>query len=146
MMYFNVIDFVNELIDQYRVEIGARPETTPVRCKGVYMSLDEAKKVIKDLEVKKINFQERMNNTQTGGEITELATAGAGIATMVTGVALTFFLPPVGMAVLASGAGVAGIGKMVGEAVINIGTNSNSQAIKQIDDYIGSLQDAIHNI
>jgi hypothetical protein len=44
---------------------------------------------------------------------------------------------------LASGVGAAGIGKMVGDGVSEIGTNSNTQAIQQIDSYIDSLKNAI---
>jgi hypothetical protein len=87
----NIVGLVNSLIETHRVEIGIRPKTTPVSWKGIHMTVEEAKMVIKELESQKLNFQEWMNNTQTGGEITKLASTGAGLAAMVTGAALLLF-------------------------------------------------------
>ncbi|MEE3715327.1 hypothetical protein V2H45_01050 [Tumidithrix elongata RA019] len=109
------------------------------------MTVEEAKLIIKEFEVQKLSLQKSMNNTQTGGEVTKLASTGAGLAAMVTGAALLLFPPTAiaGAITLASGVGAAGIGKMVGDGVSNIGTNSNSQAIEQIDNYIDSIKNAI---
>jgi len=109
------------------------------------MSVEEAKYVMEELEAQKLRLQTSMNNTQTGGEITKLASGGAGIAAMVVGIGLLLFPPTMlaGAVTLASGAGAAGVGKMVGDGVTNIGTNSNVQAIQQLDTYIDSIKNAI---
>lgn len=145
MNYADCIAFVNSLIEEYRVNIGGRPTTTPVRWNGIPMSVPEAKMVIQKLEEEKLIYQEQMNNSQTGGEITKLASGGAGLAAMVTGVALLLF-PPTAMAgaiTLASGIGASKIGEMVGDGVKDIGTNHSLQSISQIDQYIQSIKDAM---
>jgi hypothetical protein len=145
MMRQEIVGFVSNLIEMHRVEIGERPKTTPVSWKGISMTVEEAKFVIQEFEARKLKLQKAMNNTQTGSEITKLASGGAGIAAMVTGAALLLF-PPTALAgaiTLASGVGAAGIGKMVGDGVKDIGTNSNIQAIQQIDVYIDSIKNAI---
>jgi hypothetical protein len=64
---------------------------------------------------------------------------------MVTGAALLVFPPTslAGVAVLASGAGATGVGKVVGDGIGSIGTNNASTNIRQLDEYIGSIKDAI---
>jgi hypothetical protein len=145
MVQQDIVGLVNSLIETHRVRIGIRPKTTPVAWKGIHMTVEEAKMVIEKLQVDKLNCQEWMNNTQTGGEITTLASAGAGMAAMITGAALLLFPPTAiaGVITLASGIGAASIGKMVGDGVSNIGINSNTQDIQQIDSYIDSLKNAI---
>lgn len=141
----DVVGLVGNLIEKHRVEIGRRPQTMPVAWKGIHMTVEEAKMVIGELEQQKLQFQKSMNDTQTGGEITKLASTGAGLAAMATGAALLLFPPTAiaGVAVMAGGLGASEIGKMVGDGVSNIGTNSNTQSIQQIDYYINSLKDAI---
>jgi hypothetical protein len=139
------IGFVNELIEQHRVEIGDRPKTTPVTWKGIRMTDDEAYLVIQKMETEKLQHQKYMNSTQTAAEVTKLATGGGGIAAMVTGVALLCFPPTAiaGAVVLASGVGASGIGAMVGDGVGKIGKNSNEQIIQQLDTYIDSIKESI---
>jgi hypothetical protein len=141
----DILHFVEEILKRYRAEIFPRPELKSVQWKGIGMSREEAKVIIKELEEQKLILQESMNKVQTGGEITNLASSGAGIAAMVTGATLLLFPPTAiaGVITLVSGAGTAGIGKMVGDGVKEIGKNSNTQKIKQIDDYIDSLKNAI---
>ncbi|MGK7924559.1 MAG: hypothetical protein AB4290_04770 [Spirulina sp.] len=109
------------------------------------MTIEEAKFVIRELETQKQNYQNIMNNTQTGGEITKMASGGAGLAAIVTGAALMLFPPTAipGAITLVSGIGAASVGSMVGDGVKDIGTNSNVQAIQQIDAYIDSIKNAI---
>jgi hypothetical protein len=139
------ISFVNDLIEKHRIEIGDRPATTPVAWRGLNLTIEEAKFLINELEAKKKRHQEIMNGTQTGGEITSLATQSAGLLAMMTGVALLLFPPTAiaGAAVLVSGAGTTGIGKMVGQGIQDIGEKSNQQIIRQIDDYISSLKNSL---
>jgi len=141
----DTIELVNQMVDQHRVEVGDRPEVTPVSWKGISMTVEEAKLVIQGLEATKVQCQKAMNNTQTGGDITKLAAGGVGLAAMVTGAALMLFPPTAiaGAITLASGIGAAGVGKAVGDGVKNIGTNSNVQAIQQTDTYIDSIKNAI---
>jgi len=141
----DTIELVNQMVDQHRVEVGDRPEVTPVSWKGISMTVEEAKLVIQGLEAAKVQCQKSMNNTQTGGDITKLAAGGVGLAAMVTGAALMLFPPTAiaGAITLASGIGAAGVGKAVGDGVKNIGTNSNVQAIQQTDTYIDSIKNAI---
>jgi len=141
----DTIELVNQMVDQHRVEVGDRPEVTPVSWKGISMTVEEAKLVIQGLEAAKVQCQKAMNNTQTGGDITKLAAGGVGLAAMVTGAALMLFPPTAiaGAITLASGIGAAGVGKAVGDGVKNIGTNSNVQAIQQTDTYIDSIKNAI---
>lgn len=148
MMHQETVSFVSNLIEKHRVEIGERPKTAPVHWKGIDMSVEEAKFVIQEFEAQKLNLQKFMNNTQTGGEITKLASGGAGLAAMVTGAALLLFPPTAiaGAITLASGVGAAGIGQMIGDGVKDIGTNSNTQEIQQIDAYIDSIKNAIISI
>jgi hypothetical protein len=87
------LDFIRKLIEQHRVEIGERPKIMPVEWKGVDMSVEEAKMIIKELEDQKLILQQNMNRLQTGGEITNLATTGTGMAAMITGAALMLFPP-----------------------------------------------------
>jgi hypothetical protein len=145
MIEHEIFGFVSNLIEAHRVEIGQRPQITPVNWKGIDMTVEEAKLVIGEFEAQKLNRQKFMNNTQTGGEITKLASGGAGLAAMVTGAALLLFPPTAiaGAITLASGLGATGIGKMVGDGVKDIGINSNTQAIQQIDAYIDSIKNAI---
>jgi hypothetical protein len=140
-----LVSFVKNLIEANRVEIGQRPRATPIRWKGIDMTVQEAKLAIQELEFQKLELQSSMNNVQTGGEITKLATGGAGLAAMVTGVALMLFPPTAiaGAITLASGVGAAKIGEIVGDGVSDIGTNTNTQAIQQIDEYIDSIKNAI---
>ncbi|MBD2187985.1 hypothetical protein [Pseudanabaena mucicola] len=140
-----LVNFVQVLIEENRVEIGQRPRTTPIRWKGIDMTIQEAKLIIQELESQKSELQLSMNKVQTGGEITKLASGGAGLAAMVTGAALMLFPPTAiaGAITLASGVGAAKIGEMVGDGVSDIGTNSNTQAIQQIDEYIDSIKNAI---
>ena len=140
------VNFVRSLIQQYRVEIGQRPQNTPVTWKGIDMTVDEAKFVIRTLEQQKFKYQQAMNDTQTGGEITKLAAGGAGAVAMATGVALMLFPPTMlaGAIVLASGVGAAELGKMVGDGVTVIGTNNGLQAIQRTDTYIDSIKKAIN--
>lgn len=141
----NIIALVNQIVEEHRSEIGERPKTTPVTWKGISMTTAEAKLAIQKLEEAKLGYQKAMNSTQAGGEITKLATSGAGIGAMVVGAALMLF-PPTALAgaiTLASGAGAAGVGKVVGDGVREIGTMSNEQAVQQIDTYIDSIKNAI---
>lgn len=139
------VNLVNTLIEQYRVDIGKRPNITPVTWKGISMTIEEAKVAIQGLEVAKLKYQSAMNNTQTGGEIAKLATGGAGLVAMATGVALMLFPPTAiaGAVTVISGIGLAGAGKVVGDSVGEIGTNSNVQALHQIDAYIDSIKNAV---
>ncbi len=141
----DAIELVSQLVEQHRVEVGARPETTPVSWKGISMTVEEAKLVIQGLEATKAQHQKAMNNTHTGGEITKLATGGAGLAAMVTGAVLMIFPPTAiaGAITLASGIGAAGVGKVIGDGITDIGTNSNVQGIQQMDAYIDSIKNAI---
>jgi hypothetical protein len=143
-----IVSFVSNLIETHRVEIEERPGTTPVRWKGINMTVEEAKYVIKEFETKKLKLQQLMNRTQTGGEITQIAANGTGLVAIVTGAALLLFPPTAiaGAITLAAGVGTAGIGKMVGEGVNKIGTNSSTQEIQQIDAYIDSIKNAIISI
>ena len=141
----DVIELVNQLIEQHRVEVGERPKVTPVTWKGISMTFEEAKLVILGLEAAKVQYQKAMNSTQAGGEITKLAANGAGLAAMVTGAALLLF-PPTALAgaiTLVSGMGASGVGKVVGDGIKEIGTSSNVQAIQQMDAYIDSVKNAI---
>ena len=141
----NIVGTVSDLIERHRVEIGSRPKTSPVKWKGLSMSVNEAKMIIDMLEKEKLDYQQWMNNTQTGGEITKLASSGAGIAAMVTGAALLLFPPTAiaGAITLASGVAASQAGQMIGDGVSNIGTNANKQSIEQVDAYIDSLKNAI---
>lgn len=143
--YASFIEFVNSLIENYRVQIGGRPRVTPVSWSGIDMSVEEAKMVIRELEKQKLLAQESMNNAQTGGEITKLASGSAGLAAMITGAALLMFPPTAiaGAITLASGVGASGLGQMIGDGVQEIGTNHNVQSIHQLDQYIQSIKDAI---
>jgi len=141
----DVIELVNQLIEQHRVKVGERPEVAPVRWKGIDMTVEEAKLVIRRLEAEKMQYQKAMNSTQAGGEITKLATSGAGMAAIVTGAAL-MLCPPTAIAgaiTLVSGMGAAGVGKTVGDGIKDIGTSSNVQAMQQLDIYIKSVRNAI---
>jgi len=140
-----LVSFVNNLIETNRVEIGQCPRTTPIKWKRIDMTVQEAKLVIREFESRKSELQSSMNNVQTGGKITKLASGGAGLAAIVTGAALMLFSPTAiaGAITLASGVGAAKIGEMVGDGVSDIGTNSNIQAIQQIDEYIDSIKNAI---
>jgi hypothetical protein len=140
-----VVKLVSNLIEQHRVDIGERPNITPVTWKGISMTVEEAKLVIQGLEAAKLKYQSAMNNTQVGGEITILATGGTGLVAMVTGVALMLFplTAIAGAATLVGGIGLAGVGKAVGDGVREIGTNSNVQALQQIEAYIDSIKNAI---
>lgn len=136
----DVIEFVRNLIEQHRVEIGERPCITPVTWKGIDMTIEEAKLAIRVLEAAKLKHQKYMNDSQTGGEITKLASGGAGLAAMVAGAAMLLF-PPTALAgaiTLVSGVGAAGVGQVVGDGVKDIGTNTNVQEIQQIDAYISN--------
>jgi len=141
------VGFVNDLLEKHRVEIGDRPKTTPVTWKGISMTESEANLVIQKMETEKLQHQQYMNGAQTGGEITKIATTGAGLVAMVTGVALLLFPPTAiaGAAVLASGAGATGIGTMVGDGIGRIGKLSNEQIIQQLDAYINSIKESIDN-
>lgn len=141
----DVIELVNQPIEQHRVKVGERPESTPVVWQRIDMTVEEAKLAVRKLEAKKVQYQKVMNNTQAGGEITKLAASGAGMAAMVTGAALMLFPPTAiaGAITLVSGIGAAGVGKSVGDGVKDIGANSNTQAIQQIDAYINSIKNAI---
>jgi hypothetical protein len=141
----NVIEFVNQLIEQHRVEIEERPEVTPIKWEGIGMTVNEARLVIQKLEDKKVQYQKAINSTQAGGEITRLAAGGAGMTAIVTGAALVLFPPTAiaGIITLVSGIGAVGVGKAVGDGIREIGTNSNTQAIEQIDAYINSIKNAI---
>lgn len=141
----DAIELVNQMVEQHRIEVGNRPQVTPVSWKGISMTVEEAKLVIDELQDTKVQFQEAMNKVQSGGDITNLAASGTGLAAMVTGVALMLFPPTAiaGAITLVSGVGVAGVGKAVGDGVKNIGTTSNTQVIQQIDVYIDSIKTAI---
>lgn len=141
----DIVEFVNQLIEQHRVEVGERPKVTPVTWKGINMTVEEAKLAILRLEVERVHHQKAMNNTQLGGEITKLAAVGTGLAAMVTGAALMLFPSTAlaGAVTLLSGIGAAGVGKVVGDGVKDIGTKSNVQDIQQIDAYIDSIKNAI---
>lgn len=141
----DAVKFVNQMLQQHRIEVDKRPEITPVSWKGISMTVEEAKLMIHGFESEKIKYQKDMNNAQTGGEITTLATGGAGLAAITTGIALMMFPPTAiaGAITLVGGIGAAGVGKAVGDGVKNIGTNSNVQAIQQIDAYIDSIKNAI---
>jgi len=141
----NIVGTVSDLIERHRVKIGSRPQTTPVKWKGLSMSINEAKMIIDMLEKEKLDYQQWMNNTQTGGEITKLASSGAGMAAMVTGAALLLFPPTAiaGAITLASGVAASQAGQMIGDGVSDIGTNANKQSIEQVDAYIDSLKNAI---
>ncbi|MDM9384365.1 hypothetical protein QUB80_27210 [Chlorogloeopsis sp. ULAP01] len=112
----DVIELVNQMVEQHRVGVGDRPDITPVAWNGINMTVEEAKLVIGGLEAAKVRYQKAMNNTQTGGDITKLASSGAGLAAIVTGAALTLFTPTAiaGAIILVSGIGAAGVGKVVG--------------------------------
>jgi hypothetical protein len=140
-----ITQFTQDLIEKHRVEIGERPQTTPVTWKGIGMTVKEAKFMIQSLEELKRECQDRMNGAQMGGEITTVATNGAGLVAIVAGLGLLFFPPTMlaGVVTLASGAGTIGVGKVVGDGVQKIGTNSNTQAIQQLDVYIDSIKNAI---
>ena len=140
-----LLEFIRQLIEQYRVEVGDRPDVMPVTWQGLNMTIEEAKLVIQGLEDAKPKYQKAMNSTQAGGDITKLAAGGAGIAAMATGVVLTLFPPTTiaGLATIAAGAGTCGNGQAVGDGVKTIGTSSNNQAIEQIDAYIASIKNAI---
>lgn len=139
------IDLVNQMLEQHRVEVGERPEVTPVSWKGIGMTVQEAKLVIQGFESAKVQCQKGMNNAQTGGEITTVAAGGAGLAAMATGVALMLFPPTAiaGAITLVGGIGAASAGKTIGDGVKKIGTNSNIQEIQQLDAYIDSIKNAI---
>ena len=145
MNFKNAIELINNMVEQHRVEIGQRPEVTPVTWKGISMTIEEAKLAIQELESAKVQSQKAMNDMQTGGEITKLAIGGAGLAVIVTGTALMLF-PPTSMAgaiTLASGVGAAGISKVMGDGITDVGTNIGIQDTQQIDAYINSIKNAI---
>ncbi len=145
MNAMDAVELVNQMLEQHRVEVGERPEITPVSWKGIGMTVEEAKLVIQGLEAAKVQYQKAMNNAQTGGEITTVAAGGAGLAAMATGIALMLFPPTAiaGAITLVGGIGAAGVGKAVGDGVKKIGTNSNVQEIQQMDAYIDSIKNAI---
>ncbi|ERT08086.1 hypothetical protein M595_1863 [Lyngbya aestuarii BL J] len=139
------IQKIDGWIEKYRYEVGSFPETKPVTWKGIDMTVEEAEMVIRELEQQKLKLQHSMNRVQTGGEITSIASTALGLTAMVTGVALMAFPPTAiaGAITITSGAGTAGIGKMVGRGVTKLGTNTNTQVIEQIDYYIDSLKEAL---
>lgn len=141
----DIVEFVNQLIEQHRVDVGEQPKVTPVTWKGINMTIEEAKLAILQLEVERVHHQKAMNNTQLGGEITKLAAVGAGLAAMVTGVALMLFPSTAlaGIVTLISGIGAVGVGNVVGDGVKDIGAKRNVQDIQQIDMYIDSIKNAI---
>jgi len=140
-----LLEYLKELLEEHRNETGERPEETPVSWKDIGMTFGEAKMLVKVLEEAKESCEEEMSGVQTGGEITKVAVVGAGLTAMVAGVALMCFPPTAsaGIVTLISGAGATKVGEIVGEGIQNIGVSHNSQKVRQIDEYIDSLKNAI---
>lgn len=141
----DVIELVNEMIEQHRIETGGRLGTTPVTWEGISMTVKEAKLAIQKLEAVKAQHPKTMNKTQMGGEITKLAAIGAGLAAMVTGAVLMLFSPTAiaGVITFIAGIGAAGVGKIVGDGIKDIGSNNSVRGAQQIDAYIDSIKNAI---
>ncbi|MFZ4792236.1 MAG: hypothetical protein ACOYMW_15330 [Candidatus Competibacteraceae bacterium] len=141
-----LVKLVNALINEYRKEIPERPKTMPVRWACIDMTVDEANLVIREFQDLQLRYQQSMNNTQTGGDITQLATGGAGLVAILTGIALLCFPPTAaaGAIVILSGVGTVGVGRAVGDGINKIGTNHGEQNIQQINTFIASIKDAIY--
>lgn len=141
----DVLELVHQMLEEHRIEVGGRLEATPVTWEGMSMTVEEAKLVIQRLEAAKPQYQKAGSSTHIGGKITKLASGGAGLAAVVTGAALMLFpaTKTAGVVTLISGIGAAGVGKIVGDGVRDIGTHSNGQAVQQIDAYIDSLKNAV---
>ncbi|WNZ26884.1 hypothetical protein HJG54_34330 [Leptolyngbya sp. NK1-12] len=140
-----VIAFASQLIDQHRIEVGQHPDTTPVDWLGLAMSLEEAKLVIAALERKQQELEQTRNSARLGSDIVTLASGGAGLVVMLTGAALMLF--PVttlaGVITFASGAGTAGIGKIVSDQVKQRATDDQSLTIEQLEQAIHDLRTAV---
>lgn len=58
----DVIELVNQMVEQHRADVGDSPDIMPVVWNGINITLEEAKLVIRGLEVAKVKYQKAMNN------------------------------------------------------------------------------------
>jgi hypothetical protein len=139
------VEFATQLIQQHRINVGQQPDTTPVAWLGLNMSLEEAKLVLHELELKKQTLQQSLGGRQITSNLITVATGGAGAVAMLTGAALMLF--PVttlaGMITFASGAGTAGLGKVVSEQVKTMGTGDPALTVEQLERVIHDLRTAV---
>lgn len=141
------VNFVHQLLDRHRIEMGKRPQLTLVMWQGIDMSVEEAKLVIREFEAKRQQLQQTVKRRQMSGNITTWAVGGAGLIVMVVGAVLMLFSATMtaGLITLASGVATAGIGKLVGDRIKGNRTD-HTEAIHRLDTYIELLRTEILSV
>ena len=112
------------------------------------MTVAEAEWVIRKLETEKRMRQRLNSHTQIGGELTQLASNGAGLTAIATGAVMVLFPPTTvaGFMTLVGGLVAVELGQAVAKGVRAIGSVGRMEEIQHIDTWIDSLTMAVRKV
>lgn len=143
----DIVEFSEQFLQQQRINQAEISTSLPIRWQGLDMTLSEAKLLIQELEKQHFSLKHTKNTLQQSGAITNIVTTAVGMSAMVTGANLMLFplLHRVGMITMISGIGLISIGRIIGDGIIQLGTNHQIQTTQQIMADLDVLKMAIIN-